>query len=107
MLSCAREWAGEGDRGNMWTCKTDPARITYESDDGYSFSYPAIPSCGTDQLVVCKCGYEYVVIVDESPDHDMPGVVCPECGAPASDWRSVSTHSSGLFNATTYRDSGD
>ena len=92
----------------MWTCEAKDGELTYTSTEGYSVTYPVAPNPNldeweTDQLVQCPCGKEYVVVVKGPPVTDMPGVMCPFCGAPANDYRSISTHSGGLFNATLLR----
>jgi hypothetical protein len=56
-----------------------------------------------EQLISCKCFAQYRVFVNgksPTPDIKMDGVFCPHCGAPASDFKSISGHSGGCFNAT-------
>lgn len=59
-----------------------------------------------EQLVVCQCFKQYRVRVNgKNPVSDfvMDGVFCPHCGLPAAEYRSVSGHSAGVFNATMTR----
>ena len=56
-----------------------------------------------EQLVSCKCFAKYRVWVNGShpiADTKMLGVICPRCGAPASEYTSLSGHSAGCFNAS-------
>lgn len=64
-----------------------------------------------EQMVGHSCGSLFRVMVDEKKtdegfstlDYVMPGVMCPHCGGPAADYRTISSHSGGVFNATHIR----
>jgi hypothetical protein len=61
-----------------------------------------LPTC--EVLVVCYCGKEYRTVVNGEgpipPNEALQGIQCPHCERSATDWKTLSGHSAGVFNVT-------